>query len=165
MKHVLLASSCLAVAACMTPANPPSLLPRAIETATDASAGARPPVVRRAIEPAVAAAVRAALAEAEAGDAEFVRIEAGAQSALAGGRSAAPGGEAWIAAELVRSALQVARQRSANALASIDSLAIEQHERASRDPATGGLDVIDTARSTIEAIVDRQTAQLAMISS
>ena len=59
-----------------------------------------------------------------------------------------------------RSALQVARQRSAAALADLDALAIAYGEQTSRDATIGGLAEIQSALKEAEAIVNRQTARL-----
>jgi hypothetical protein len=160
MKTHVFPMICFVAAACSTPANPPSLLPRAIETRPEAAAQPPSIVLSKGITPALAAKVNALLVEAKAGDADFVTTEVTGNSAVAAGRGALQGSEAWIAAELVRSALQVARQRSAGALAEIDTLAINQGELASRDATVGGLAEIIAAQTEIEAIVARQTARL-----
>ncbi len=160
MKTLAFPIICFVATACSTPANPPSLLPRAIETRPEAAAQPSSVVLSKRITPALAAKINALLIEAKAGDAEFVATEVTGNSAVAAGRRALQGSEAWIAAELVRSALQVARQRSAGALAEIDTLAINQGELTSRDSTVGGLAEIIATQAAIEAIVARQTARL-----
>ena len=102
----------------------------------------------------------ALLAEAKSGERDFAKVSAAGGAVLKAGRSAAAGSEAWVAAEQVQSALQVARQRSAAALAEVDTLAISQGELESRDPTAGGFTQIQTIQAEIEAIVARQTAML-----
>ncbi len=160
MKRFVIPVICVVVVGCAAPANPPSLLPRAIEKQTETVA-ARPSMAAPAgIAPALALKINALLIEAKAGNADFVKTEAAGSRTLVVGRNAPQGSEVWIAAELVRSALQVARQRSAGALAEIDTLAINQGEVAARTLTTGGLPEILSAQADIEAIVARQTARL-----
>ncbi len=155
---------CFCLAACAAPANPPSLLPRAIESQTLDI----PPAARTPVTPAFDAALQEKLsglvAEARAGEADFANSERSGTTALTIGRGAPSGSEPWIGAQLVRSALQVARQRSAAALTELDALAIEQANRASRDASVGGLPQIQSALTQVEAIVAAQTNRLEALS-
>jgi hypothetical protein len=151
---------CLAVSACTAPANPPSLLPRAIETRSDRAPSESSPIMSSPISPALASKLAALVTEARLGDADFASADRSSATALAAGRNAPTGSESWIAAEIAISALQVARQRSAGALADVDTLAVNQGELASRDATTSGLLEIQSAQAEIEAIVARQTARL-----
>jgi hypothetical protein len=150
----------LALASCQTPADPPSLLPRAIERQQTFATPVPVPVVGQPADAALVAQLARLIADARAGDADFAAIERANASALAAGARAASGSEAWISAEMARSALEVARQKSANALADIDSLAVARTEQASRDAATAGLNEILSTQTEISAIVDRQTQRL-----
>lgn len=156
----LLLLVCFFASACAAPANPPSLLPRAIETQALTTEPAPPPVLPGPIDAGLAKKIAVLLEEARSGDQAFVSAERSGAAALSAGHKAALGSESWIAAELVRSALQVARQRSAGALSEIDSLAITQGELASRNASIGGVSDIQLAQTEIEAIVSRQTARL-----
>lgn len=150
--------------ACQTPADPPSLLPRAIERQPTSAAPAAAPAVLRPADAALVAQLARLVADANAGDADFTAIARTDGAALAAGKRATQGSEAWISAETARSALIAARQKSADALADIDSLAIMRAEQASRDPTTTGLSEILSSQAQISAIVDRQTARLAALS-
>jgi hypothetical protein len=160
MKQVLTLVLSLAAAGCVAPANPPSLMPRAIESRRDVSPTPPPAVAARPASASLMAKLAALLADAQAGERDFAKASATGGAALKAGRAAAPGSEAWIAAQQVQSALQVARQRSAAALAEVDTLAVTQGELESRDPAAGGFVQIQAAQAEIEAIVARQTAML-----
>ena len=164
MKLMIFPLMCTITVACSTPANPPSLLPRAIETQRDTPTERPVMPIAKALDPALAAKITALLREARAGDADFRKTESAGSATLASGRNAATGSEAWIASEVIISALQVARQRSAAALAEIDTLAIDQGVLASRDQTIGGMFEIATAQTEIEAIVARQTARLVVFS-
>jgi hypothetical protein len=164
MKSFAIPLACALAAACSTPANPPSLLPRAIESRPEANLTVPQPLATKPISAPMALQIAKLVAEAKSGDADFAKANQSGGATVMAGRSAPLGSEAWVAAELVRSALQVARQRSAAALAEIDSLAVMQGELSSRDPNAGGLTEIQAAQTEIEAIVARQTARLAALS-
>jgi hypothetical protein len=144
----------------MTPANPPSLVPRAVETPSSGADLALPPPAQRPIEPALVEKIAALVARAQAGDRAFTSADRSGANAIAAGNKAPAGSESWIAAELVRSALQVARQQSASALSEIDTLAIDHRERAMRDNTLTGFAEIEAGQAQIEAIVAQQTARL-----
>ena len=163
MKLTICPLMCTMVVACSTPANPPSLLPRAIETQRDTPAERPPAPTAKAIDPVLVVKIAALLRDAKAGDADFKKTESAGSATLTSGRNAATGSEAWIASEVIISALQVARQRSAAALAEIDMLAIDQGVLASRDETIGGMFEIANAQTEIEAIVAQQTARLATL--
>ena len=160
MKSLTVLPIFIAAAACAAPANPPSLAQRAIETRSDAVLATLPTLAPRAIDPALAVKVNALVIEARAGEADFAKALAFSNNAITSGRNAATGSDAAIAAELALSALQVARQRSAGALADIDTLAINQSELASRDATVGGIPELQATQAQIEAIVAKQTARL-----
>jgi hypothetical protein len=149
-----------ALGGCMAPANPPSLAPRAIEMRADAvdPVPSMPPA--QPLDSSLASRIAALLAEATAGDADFAKSEASGSSALAAGRKATEGSEAWIGAQAAQSALEVARQRTAAALGEVDSLVVAQAEAVARDPSTGGLSELQAAQAVIEAMVNRQTARI-----
>lgn len=148
-------------AACQTPADPPSLLPRAIEKQSTATAAPSPlPASPKPADAALIAQLQRMLTDAKAGDVDFTALERKNGATLTAGQRAAQGSEAWISAEMVRSALEVARQKSANALSDVDSLAVARAEQASRDAATAGLNEILSTQAEISAIVEHQTKRL-----
>ena len=160
MKSLTVLSIFIAAAACAAPANPPSLAQRAIETRSDVTLVAPVVTAPKTIDPALAVKVNALVIEARAGEADFAKALGFSNNAITSGRNAATGSDAAIAAELALSALQVARQRSAGALADIDALAINQSELASRDATVGGIPELQATQAQIEAIVAKQTARL-----
>jgi hypothetical protein len=164
MKPIAFPMICAIAAGCSTPANPPSLLPRAIELRPETASPPTPVAGPQAIDLALTTKLKALLTEARAGNADFVKAEASGVRALEAGRRATLGSEAWVAAELVRSALQVARQRSAGALAEIDTIAVNQSELALRNNTGGDIADILAAQGEIEAIVTQQTTRLDALS-
>ena len=114
----------------------------------------------RPLDSTLASRIAALLAEATAGDADFAKVETSSSSALTAGRKAPEGSEAWIGAQTAQSALEVARQRTAAALAEIDSLVVAQAESTARDPSKGGLSELQAAQAVVEAMVNRQTARI-----
>ena len=160
MKLSAISVLCLVMSGCVGPANPPSLMPRAIEAQANAPPPAPPVAVQKQIDASMAAKLAASIAEANAGDTDFLKADQGGMNTILAGNRAPEGSEAWVAAEVARSALQVARQRSAGALAEIDALAIAHAEAALRDPTIGGSAEIAAAQTGIETIVTRQTARL-----
>ena len=146
-------------AACSTAADPPSLLPRAIESQSREAitAPADTPVAADAV---LVARLKTHLDDARAGDAMFAAAEKSNARILNMRRTAVEGSEAWIATEMARSALEVARQRSASALADVDALLVENTEAASGDDNISGQAEILAVQSEIAAIVDRQTRRL-----
>lgn len=144
----------------MAPANPPSLAPRAIETRGEAVDPQPTTPAVRPLDASLSSRIAALLAEATSGDSEFAKAEASGSATLAAGRKAAEGSEAWIAAQTAQSALEIARQRTASALAEIDSLVVAQAEATARDPSEGGLSELQAAQAVIEAMVNRQTTRI-----
>lgn len=155
--HLALAAL-LTLAAC-APAGPvPSLAPRPIEKLAGApEATPPPPTERPAADAALAARIAALVAAAREGEAEFNRIERTEGRALAAARGAPEGSDRWIAGETGRSALEAARQASANALASLDALIIERIDNGA------GIDELAAAHADVAAIVARQTDRLSAL--
>ena len=163
MKLLSLLTLSLIVVGCTTPARPPSLLPRSIESRAEAPPPP-PAAIPVPVDAATAAKLAALVAEANAGDADFTKADQSGARAIAVARNAPDGSEAWIDGELVQSVLQVARQRSAAALAEIDALAIARGQLSYSDAGVGGLAEIQSAQSEIERIVSRQTARITELS-
>jgi hypothetical protein len=144
----------------MEAARPPSLAPRAVEKGEASQPATATVAAARPIEPALAGRIATLMASLRAGDADFAQAAASGASALAGGRGADTGTERWIAAQQIVSALQAARQRSADALAELDSLTVAQIRTTADDPSAGGLAELQAAQAEGAAIVTRQTAQI-----
>lgn len=156
--------SCLIVllgaSGCMNAARPPSLAPRAIEQRADAVAPAPVAPVARPIDAALASRIAALRAEAREGDALFAQAERAGASAIRAGAASRAGSEQWLAGEQARSAMIAARQRTAAALAAIDTLLTDQAAAAADGRDAGGIDEIRAAQDEIDALVSRQTARL-----
>ena len=160
MKPLFALPTVLALSGCLAAANPPSLMPRAIETRSEAAEPPPATPVTKPVEAAIVRKIAALLAEATTADAEFAKADAAGAAAIRAGRGAAVGSEAWVNAEQSRSALVTTRQHLASTLSEIDSLVIAQADAASINPTVGGLDELRAAQSVIEAMVTRATARL-----
>ena len=147
MKFVLLLAA-LMLSACVKTIDAPSLLPRAAESeAVDApSAVAMPPIAANETQAALIAKL---LNQAKDGHAAFLRALPAATA------NAAPQSEAWIVAQNSRSAADVARGPTLDALAALDT--------AIGDAIDKGQDTTALAatRTEVQAIYNGQTARLA----
>ena len=164
MKFIPIVTAGLTLSACTTLANPPSLLPRAIETRSDAVTTPPSAPLAKPLEPTLAAGLAALVREAMAGDRDFIAAAQTADSTIAAGRNTAQGSERWIAAELARSARVAAHQRSAAPLAEIDALTVARADLMANDASVGGLAEYQAAQQQVEAIVARQSAKLEALS-
>ncbi len=137
----------LLLTACASGVDAPSLLPRPAESAdVDAPApAATPPTPADAVQTALIARL---LDQARQGDAAFEKTLPTATV------SAPPQSEAWIAAQNARSAVEVARAPTLDALSGLDA-AIGDAIDKGQDTAA-----LATARAEVQTIYDRQTARL-----
>jgi hypothetical protein len=135
------------LAACAQSVDAPSLLPRPAETAeVDAPATAAAPPV--SADPAQAAMIARLLDQAKRGDAAF-------QRALPAAATSAPKlSEAWIAAQNARSAVDIARGPTLDALSALDA-AIGNAIDKGQDAAA-----LAAARTEVQSIYDRQSTKL-----
>ncbi len=136
------------LSACVKTIDAPSLLPRAAEQ-EDVDKPSPAPAQPAPADAAQAALVAKLLGQARDGDAAFDRALPAATT------RAAPQSEAWIAAQNSRSALDVARGPTLDALSALDA-AIGDAIDKGQDTAA-----LTAARAEIQAIYDRQTARLA----
>ena len=144
---VLLLLMPLSLSACGSTANAPSLLPRPAESAdidTPAPA-ALPPTPADAVQTALIAKL---LGQARQGDVAFAKALPSAAV------NAPPQSEAWIAAQNARSAVEVARAPTLDALSGLDS-AIGDAIDKGQDTAA-----LTAASAEVQAMYDRQTARL-----
>lgn len=132
---------------CAQSVDAPSLLPRPAET-TDIDAPAPAPVPPTPADSAQSALIAKLLDQARLGDAAF---EKSLPSATV---NAPPQSEAWIAAQNSRSAVEVARGPTLDALSALDA--------AIGDAIDKGKDTVALAiaRSEVQTIYDRQSAKL-----
>jgi len=150
MKMLMLLVALL-LSACARTIDTPSLLPRAAEQG-DVDAPSPAPSPPAAADPAQATLIDRLLRQAKEGDAAFVRALPAATT------SAAPQSEAWITAQNARSAADVARGPTLDALSALDA-AIGDATDKGQDTAA-----LAAARTEVQAIYDRQAARLAGLS-
>jgi hypothetical protein len=160
MKHLICVLTSVFVSGCMTAAQAPSLQPRAIELRGEAVEAASLEPMASPLDPSLAARIAALLQDATRGDAAFNAADATTAAAIRAGRRAPSGSEAWIAGEQARSALEAARQRTAQALSELDTLAIAQAQNVVANPSLGGLPELQAAQSVVEAMANRQNLRL-----
>ena len=144
----------LVLAAC-APAGPPppSLLPRPAEKMRiDDPPVETKGVVASDVSADTTAAITRLLAQADEGETAQLKLYTADRAAL-GGVSAAPGSEAYIAAQTALSALESARIPTLDAIAELDRLALNAESSAD---AAG----LAAAQAKVQAILDRQDARL-----
>lgn len=136
----------LLLSACGTTIDAPSLLPRAAEREDiDTPVPPAPPPVA---DPAQGALIARARDLARQGEAAFVKALPAASV------NAPTGSDAWIAAQNARSAVEVARAPTLDALALLDKAIADAVDKGQEASA------LTAARADIQAIYDRQTARL-----
>ena len=150
----------LLVGGCAGAAHPPSLAVRSIELTADVVKRdpVAPPV--KPIDGTLSTRIAALLADATAADAAFSTADDKGATAIRAGRAAKAGSERWIAGEQARSSLIAARQRTTEALATLDALVIRQVQAQANDVTTGGLTELQSAQAVVDAMVTRQAARL-----
>lgn len=136
----------------------PSLAKRAIEDAPIAEAAAQPSPV--APEPELVQSVDRLTAQAQAGGTAFDKAWPTADKAARAASGSAVSSEAWVAAQTALSALELARNDSVSALASLDVLYVERSNAAAEGKVSGGIETIDAARASVLTIVDSQNDRL-----
>lgn len=139
----------------------PSLARRPVERSTsDAPAAAPAPQPVQAADPALEARVAQLSSQASAGAAAFEKDYPAAARAARAASSTSVSSEPWVAAQTAISSLETARNDSVSALASLDTLYIEQSNAIADGKAITGLDAIDAARRAALAIVDAQNDRI-----
>jgi len=144
-----------AMAGCAGLDNIPSLAPRPVEKMGLGLPVAPAPVVAVPASAELNARIAQLMTDVRAGETAFVAEERSNSRAITAGLRASEGSEAWIAGETARSALEAARQKSADALAALDQLLVEASTEGG-----AGLAEIGAAKEQADAIVSRQTARL-----
>jgi hypothetical protein len=159
MKFLLLLPL-VSLAGCAEMGETPSLAQRPIEKLGLGSAVPPPasPTVPVAADAALSAKIASLVSEAEAGNRAFASADRSGAASIQAGRRAREGSETWIEGETARSALEAARQQSAEALAALDTLLVAQTEAAG-----GGIAELTAAQERVSAIVTRQTDRLAAL--
>lgn len=144
----------LILAAC-APAGPPppSLLPRPAEKMRiDDPPADNVGTVAEAATPETQATITRLLAQAQAGEEAQLKVYTANRGVLAG-LSAAPGSEAYIAAQTALSAIESARIPTLDAIAELDRLAL--NAESSADAAA-----LTAAQARVQALLDRQDTRL-----
>ncbi len=132
---------------------PPSLLPRPAEKVRiDDPPADKVGVAAETASPDTQAAITRLLAQAQAGEDAQIKAYTANRGALAG-LSAAPGSEAYIAAQTALSAMESARIPTLDAIAEFDRLALSA--QSSADAAA-----LNAAQAKVQATLDRQDARL-----
>ena len=145
---------------CAGVADAPSLAVRPIELRPDTVAVA-PPIVGP-VAPALAARIAALVARAQQGDRDFT-LSPAQTSSLRRGLAAPQGSETWIDAQTRRSALEVARDASTDALSELDALLLATETRVADGSSEGGSAEVRAAVAQVGAIVARQAEVLAAL--
>ena len=151
---IVCASALLAVS-CAAPGSYPSLAPRPAEAIYAAGDPERVPVPAPD-DPSIPVRLQALLEAGRAGDTGFG--DAIARARTLAGQAGAPGSDSWVEAQQALSRAETGRAGTARALADLDAFAVE---RARQGPlSTGDAERMATATASLQAIADRQQAQL-----
>ena len=165
MKTLLLAAPAglLFLSACAASGDGyPSLAPRAIEQRGEEVVETPLPPPAPA-DATMGAQIAALLAEARRGDADFTALIEESRRAVSAAKGSGEGSERWLTAQQMLSALDAARQPTAAAMTALDSLYVELAARVTADASVGGLTESEAAHAEVQAIYDRQIAQLAAL--
>lgn len=136
----------------------PSLAKRPIESAPVAQAA--PPPAPVAADAQLTDQIARFMAQAETGRTGFDAAYAKAEKAARAASGSSVSSDAWVAAQVAISALETARNDSVSALASLDTLYVNRTSAIADGKESGGLDALDTARTTALAIVDSQNDRI-----
>lgn len=152
-----------AASACTGPAaNYPSLTPRAIEQRSDEPESLALPAPAPA-DAALGQRIDTLLDDARRGETRFVAALPAAERAISGARGSRLGSEAWIVAQQQLSALDAARTPTSAAMAALDTLYIDIADKVFADAKIGGLVEAEAAYAEVQALNDRQIAQLTLL--
>ena len=136
----------------------PSLAKRPIESAPVAQAA--PPPAPVAADAQLTEQIARFTAQAEPCRTGFDAAYAKAEKAARAASGSSVSSDAWVAAQVAISALETARNDSVSALASLDTLYVNRTSAIADGKESGGLDALDTARTTALAIVDSQNDRI-----
>ena len=136
----------------------PSLAKRPIESAPVAQAA--PPPAPVAADAQLTEQIARFTAQAETGRTGFDAAYAKAEKAARAASGSSVSSDAWVAAQVAISALETARNDSVSALASLDTLYVNRTSAIADGKESGGLDALDSARTTALAIVDSQNDRI-----
>jgi hypothetical protein len=136
----------------------PSLAPRPIEQISLAEP-TRPAPPAAVADPAAVERYAPLIGQARKADTDFRRVLGDERGALARGRGAAEGSDAWLAAQVSASRIETARGPVAKALADLDAA------RSALDPQTdtGAMVAIEQAFDQVQQIADTENAAVAEV--
>jgi hypothetical protein len=160
---------CLVFASgCSTPVDHPSLAPRAIEQFTvvepepAATPAPAPPLPADASRQERAAALTA---QARDADILFRQHLAQTEESVAKGASAAPGSEAWVAAQKAVSSLETLHEQVSRSLADLDAIQIAAVEEGigsgAESAVSGAIQELEAMEAAQRASIDALRARLA----
>lgn len=156
-RAILASMLVLVTAGCGGSSEPyPSLAPRPIEQISMAEPN-RPEAPAAVADPAAVQRYAPLIARARGADGDFRRVLEEERPALARGRGAGEGSEAWLAAQVSLSRIETARGPVAKALADLDAA------RSGLDPQTdtGAMVAIGQAFDTVQQLSNAEDAALA----
>lgn len=141
----------------------PSLAKRPYETTAEALKN--PPVVPQpapitVLPDDLAAQVKTLVQQSNTGHNRFLADLSSARNSVNSARGAAISSEAWVAAQVLISALESVRAPSVDALANMDELYSARLNAQAEDAQPGGAALIAEQRSKIEAQVNQQEREL-----
>lgn len=151
----------LVAGGCATPAATsrfPSLLPRAIETRSDAEPETAPAVAVAAADPATDARIAALRKTYDDTAASFATAAATAERSAAAAKDEAVGSERWLAAQSALADLDVLRATTSATLTEIDDLSIARASEG--QPPYPALEAL---HAEVQRGADAQTARIAAI--
>ncbi|WP_454883850.1 hypothetical protein [Sphingomonas oryzagri] len=156
-RTILASALVVATAGCAGPSEPyPSLAPRPIEQISMAEPNRLDPPVAAA-DPAAMERYAPLIAQAKSADADFRRVLEEERLALAHGRGAAEGSDAWLSAQVSLSRIETARGPVAKELADLDAA------RSGLDPQTdtGAMIAIGQAFQIVQQLSSAEDAAVA----
>ncbi len=158
IRYSLLPLLSLAAACAMSDVDAPSLAKRQVENLdfdTPVAVVAAEPIT--ALPPSLSASVEEARAKSAAAHEKFQTDLPAVQRRVAAADGAARESEAWIAAQIALSSLEVVRSASVDALADLDRLYIAQRDQEISENRSGGGALIAQTRELVEAEVASQS--------
>ncbi|HWI84795.1 MAG TPA: hypothetical protein VNT42_00535 [Sphingomonas sp.] len=148
----------LSLASCGTSISAPSLDQRPVEKQPISMPETDPREAETPADAALISRIAAIVAAAETGDKAFASQRARAEEAVARATGAAPGSDAWIAAQEALTALESARGPARDAAADVDAL-----RQDSASAAPGNRAAIDNAAARVGQIDRAQRAAIAAL--
>lgn len=154
-RHVAPLGLLLLGAGCaQAPGRGPSLLPRAIESRSDAEPAASPDPVATP-EPALDQRIAGIVADRDRADKEFTDDDRRLAAQLSAARRAAVGSDSWLDAQTALASLEAGRATVSGALTDLDEIAI-QRTTDGKPPYPA----LEAARAGTQTTLDRLTTTL-----